>query len=64
MAGTLAQKSPLALRVAKRLLNLSPGALDREAEEFGDLFASDDAKAEGSTVVNSTRRPSALEIIF
>ena len=31
-------------RVAKRLLNLSPGALEREAEEFGELFASEDAK--------------------
>ena len=44
VAGKLAAKSPVALRVAKRLLNLSPGALDREAEEFGDLFASEDAK--------------------
>ena len=40
----LAAKSPVALALAKRLVNLAPDALDREAEEFGDLFASEDAK--------------------
>jgi enoyl-CoA hydratase len=43
-ARELAAKSPVALALAKRLVNLSPGALEREAEEFGDLFASADAK--------------------
>ena len=45
-----------ALRVAKRLLNLSPGALEREAEEFGDLFASEDAK-EGLAAFAEKRAP-------
>jgi enoyl-CoA hydratase len=40
----LAAKSPVALALAKKLVNMAPGALDREAEEFGDLFASEDAK--------------------
>ncbi|HKU56425.1 MAG TPA: enoyl-CoA hydratase-related protein [Gaiellaceae bacterium] len=44
VAGKLAAKSPLALGVAKRLLNLAPDALEQEAEEFGNLFASEDAK--------------------
>jgi enoyl-CoA hydratase len=56
VAGKLAAKSPVALRVAKRLLNLSPGALDREAEEFGDLFASEDAK-EGLAAFAEKRAP-------
>ena len=46
----------VALRVAKRLLNLSPGALEREAEEFGDLFASEDAK-EGLAAFAEKREP-------
>ena len=52
----LAAKSPLALRVAKRLLNLSPGALEQEADEFGDLFASEDAK-EGLAAFAEKRPP-------
>jgi enoyl-CoA hydratase len=55
-ARKLAEKSPVALRVAKRLLNLSPGALEREAEEFGDLFASEDAK-EGLAAFAEKRAP-------
>ena len=51
-----AEKSPVALGVAKRLLNLSPGALEREAEEFGDLFASGDAK-EGLAAFAEKRGP-------
>jgi enoyl-CoA hydratase len=56
VARKLAEKSPVALRVAKRLLNLSPGALEREAEEFGDLFASEDAK-EGLAAFAEKRPP-------
>jgi enoyl-CoA hydratase len=56
VAGRLAAKSPVALRVAKRLLNLAPGALDQEAEEFGDLFASEDAK-EGLAAFAEKRPP-------
>ena len=55
-ARALAAKSPVALRVAKRLLNLSPGALEREAEEFGELFASEDAK-EGLAAFAEKRAP-------
>ena len=55
-ARELAEKSPVALRVAKRLLNLSPSALEREAEEFGELFASEDAK-EGLTAFAEKRPP-------
>ena len=50
------RRAPVALRVAKRLLNLSPGALEREAEEFGDLFASEDAK-EGLAAFAEKRPP-------
>jgi enoyl-CoA hydratase/carnithine racemase len=56
VAGKLAEKSPLALAVAKRLLNLSPDALEREAEEFGDLFSSEDAK-EGLAAFAEKRPP-------
>jgi enoyl-CoA hydratase len=52
-AALLASKSPIALRVMKRLANRSLGGdhaanLDAEGESFGELFASDDAK-EGMT---------------
>jgi enoyl-CoA hydratase len=47
-ARELAAKSPAALALAKRLVNLSPGALDSEADSFGELFASEDAR-EGLT---------------
>ena len=56
VAQKLAAKSPGALAVAKRLLNLSPGALEREAEEFGELFASEDAK-EGLAAFAEKRAP-------
>jgi enoyl-CoA hydratase len=55
-ARTLAEKGPVAMRVAKRLLDLSPGALEREAEEFGDLFATEDAK-EGLAAFAEKRAP-------
>jgi enoyl-CoA hydratase len=55
-ARALAAKSPVALGVAKRLLDLSPNALEREAEEFGDLFASEDAK-EGLAAFAEKRAP-------
>jgi len=55
-ARELASKSPVALALAKRLVNMSPGALDREAEEFGDLFASEDAK-EGLAAFVEKRAP-------
>jgi enoyl-CoA hydratase len=56
VAAELAAKAPVALALAKRLINLAPGALEREAEEFGDLFASEDAK-EGLTAFVEKRAP-------
>jgi enoyl-CoA hydratase len=55
-AHELAAKSSLALALAKRLINLSPGALDTEADEFGDLFSSADA-IEGLTAFAEKRAP-------
>jgi enoyl-CoA hydratase len=55
-ARELASKSPVALGLAKRLVNMSPGALDAEAGEFGELFASEDAK-EGLTAFAEKRAP-------
>jgi enoyl-CoA hydratase len=55
-AHELAAKSSLALALAKRLINMSPGALDTEAEEFGDLFSSADA-IEGLTAFAEKRAP-------
>jgi enoyl-CoA hydratase len=56
VARKLAAKSPGALAVAKRLINLSPGALEQEAREFGDLFATEDAK-EGLSAFAEKRAP-------
>jgi enoyl-CoA hydratase/carnithine racemase len=44
------------MAAAKRLVNLAPGALDAEAREFGELFASEDAK-EGLTAFAEKRTP-------
>jgi enoyl-CoA hydratase len=60
-ASELAQKSPVALALAKRLCNLAlgvdhAGALELEADSFGELFASDDAK-EGLAAFVEKRAP-------
>ncbi len=60
-ARDLAGKSPVALSLAKRLCNLTlgldhAGGLETEANEFGDLFASEDAK-EGLTAFVEKRAP-------
>jgi len=58
-AHELAAKSSLALALAKRLINMSPGALDTEADEFGELFSSADA-IEGLTAFAEKRAPKFL----
>ncbi|HEY3563734.1 MAG TPA: enoyl-CoA hydratase-related protein, partial [Casimicrobiaceae bacterium] len=60
-ATELAGKSPVALSLAKRLCNLTlgidhTGGLELEANEFGELFASEDAK-EGLTAFVEKRAP-------
>ena len=55
-ANALAAKSPVALALAKRLVNLAPAALDAEAAAFGELFSSEDAK-EGLTAFVEKREP-------
>ena len=55
-ARTLAAKSPVALALAKRLVNMAPAALEAEADAFGELFASEDAK-EGLTAFVEKRAP-------
>jgi enoyl-CoA hydratase len=61
VAQLLASKSPIALRLMKGLANRALGGdhganLDSEAETFGELFASDDAK-EGMTAFVEKREP-------
>jgi enoyl-CoA hydratase len=61
-ARELASKSPVALSLAKRLCNLTlgidhAGGLEIEANEFGELFASEDAK-EGLAACVEKRAPS------
>jgi enoyl-CoA hydratase len=60
-AALLASKSPIALRVMKELANRALGGnheanLEAEAEMFGELFSSDDAK-EGMTAFVEKREP-------
>jgi len=56
VAHSLAEKSAGALALAKRLVNMAPGALEAEAHEFGALFGSADAK-EGLTAFVEKRPP-------
>ena len=55
-AHELAAKSSLAFAMAKRLVNMSPAALDAEADEFGELFSSADA-IEGLQAFVDKRQP-------
>jgi enoyl-CoA hydratase len=55
-ARELAAKSPAALAVAKRLVNVSPDALELEVEEFGALFEGAEAK-EGLAAFVEKRSP-------
>jgi enoyl-CoA hydratase/carnithine racemase len=57
----LAAKSPLALEAAKEAINRAYSGdhgenLEREADRFGDLFSSEDAK-EGLTAFAEKREP-------
>jgi len=56
VAQELAAKSPVALRVAKGLVNRAPDALGAEAQSFGELFASRDAR-EGLRAFVERREP-------
>jgi enoyl-CoA hydratase len=56
VAHSLAEKSAGALALAKRLVNMAPGALEAEAHEFGELFGSADAK-EGLAAFVEKRPP-------
>ena len=56
VARSLTEKSAGALALAKRLINMAPGALEAEAHEFGELFDSADAK-EGLTAFVEKRPP-------
>ena len=56
VAHSLASKSAVAMATATRLVNLAPGALDAEVREFGELFASEDAK-EGLVAFVEKRAP-------
>ena len=56
VARLLAAKSPLALAVAKRLVNVAPSAIEAEAAEFAELFASEDAH-EGMSAFVEKREP-------
>lgn len=55
-ARVLAAQSPAALRAAKRLVNRAPDAFEAEAEEFGALFATEDAQ-EGIAAFLEKREP-------
>jgi enoyl-CoA hydratase len=56
VARSLAAKSPAALRAAKRLVSRAPDAFEAEVEEFGALFAGEDAK-EGIAAFLEKREP-------